>query len=86
MEVTTKYRLGKLPEAADLATAFRRTIIAADYTPLAISTDHAVLAGSLDIPSGDPFDRFLIAQARIEGVPIVSNEKLFDRFGVERIW
>lgn len=86
MEVTTKYRLGKLPEAAVLATAFLPTIRAADYTPLAISTEHAVLAGSLDIPHKDPFDRLLIAQARIEGVPIVSNEKQFDGFGVERIW
>ena len=86
MEVTTKHRLGKLPEAAKLANAFLPTIRAADYAPLAISTEHAVLAGSLHIPRGDPFDRFLIAQARVERVPIVSNEKLFDGFGVQRIW
>ena len=34
----------------------------------------------------DPFDRMLIAQARIERVPLISKERLFDRFGVERLW
>ena len=86
MEVMAKYRLGKLPEAATLASAFLSTIRAADYIPLAISTEHAVLAGSLDIPHGDPFDRFLIAQAQAEEMPLVSNETLFDSFGVQRLW
>ena len=86
VEVTTKYRIGKLPEATRLATAFLPTILAADYVPLPISVEHASLAGSLDIPHKDPFDRLLIAQARIEGVALVSNEQLFDRFGVERLW
>lgn len=86
MEIALKYRIGKLPEAArhiaDWTNAFGN--IAA--VPLAITVEHAALAGSLDITHKDPFDRFLIAQARLEGIPIVSNEKLFDGFGVERIW
>ena len=43
-------------------------------------------AGLLSDEHRDPFDRLLIAQARIEGAPIVSIEKAFDRFGVQRIW
>ena len=34
----------------------------------------------------DPFDRMLIAQALMEGLMLVSNETIFDRFGVERLW
>jgi PIN domain nuclease of toxin-antitoxin system len=34
----------------------------------------------------DPFDRMLIAQAQAENMPIVSNEVLFDTYGVRRIW
>lgn len=44
------------------------------------------VSGALAHPHGDPFDRILIAQARIEGLMLVSNEKLFDEFGVERLW
>ena len=85
-EICRKYELGKLPGAAALAEAFVDTIAAIDCTPLPISLAHAALAGGLDIAHKDPFDRLLIAQARFERVPIVSNEKLFDAFGVERIW
>ncbi|HEX6376265.1 MAG TPA: type II toxin-antitoxin system VapC family toxin [Allosphingosinicella sp.] len=85
-EICLKFRLGKLPGSAALAEAFEATIAEIDCTPLSISLAHASLAGSLEIPHRDPFDRLLIAQARIERVPIVSNETLFDAFGVERIW
>ena len=34
----------------------------------------------------DPFDRLLIAQARVEDVPLVFNEVLFDGFDVQRLW
>jgi PIN domain nuclease of toxin-antitoxin system len=85
-EICLKFKLGKLPGSAALATAFGPTVAAIDCTPLPVSIEHAALAGSLDIPHKDPFDRLLIAQARIEQVPIVSNERLFDAFGVERIW
>lgn len=34
----------------------------------------------------DPFDRLLIAQALVNDIPIVSNDAVFDGFGVERIW
>lgn len=40
----------------------------------------------LDIPHRDPFDRLLIAQAQVEQALFVSNEALFDRFAVRRLW
>jgi PIN domain nuclease of toxin-antitoxin system len=85
-EITTKYRIGKLPEFAAIARDFPDILDQLEYSPLPVSLAHAALAGALDHPHGDPFDRLLIAQARIEGVPIVSNEALFDEFGVERVW
>ena len=86
MEVATKVRLGKLPEAEALAREFQAALAAADYVGLPVSVSHAAHAGRLAIGHRDPFDRLLIAQAQIERVPLVSNEKLFDAFGVERIW
>ncbi|MGF1548968.1 MAG: type II toxin-antitoxin system VapC family toxin [Sphingomonadaceae bacterium] len=86
MEITLKHRLGKLSDAAPFIRDGRLAIGHLDYVALPISLDHASLAGGLDIPHRDPFDRLLIAQARIERVPIVSSERLFDGFGVERIW
>jgi PIN domain nuclease of toxin-antitoxin system len=84
-EITTKYRIGKLPEFAAIARDFPAMLAEFDHRPLSVSMAHAALAGALDHPHSDPFDRLLIPQALCETVPIVSNEKLFDEFGVERL-
>ena len=34
----------------------------------------------------DPFDRMLITQATLENIKFVSNEKLFDKFALDRLW
>ena len=86
IEVTNKFRTGKLKQAELLARDFEATILAYGFAPLSVTVAHARLAGSLDIPHRDPFDRLLIAQARIEQLALVSNEKVFDAFGVTRLW
>lgn len=86
MEITLKHRLGKLAEATPFLRDGTLAIDQIDLIALPVSVEHASLAGSLDIAHKDPFDRLLIAQARVERIPLVSNEKLFDAFGVERIW
>lgn len=85
-EITTKHRIGKLPEFEAIARDFPAMLADFEHSVLPISMEHAALAGRLDIAHKDPFDRLLIAQARVERVPIVSNETLFDGFGVKRIW
>jgi PIN domain nuclease of toxin-antitoxin system len=85
-EITLKHRLGKLRQAAPFALHHDRMLADLAWEPLPVSFAHASLAGFLDIPHKDPFDRLLVAQARLERVPLVSNEALFDGFGVERLW
>jgi PIN domain nuclease of toxin-antitoxin system len=53
---------------------------------LPITLQHAREAGSLPLVHRDPFDRMLVAQARIERIQLVSNETRFDAYGVSRIW
>ncbi len=86
MEVTTKFRLGKLPQAAALADRFEEMVEGYGFGPLPIALRHASLAGSLSLPHKDPFDRLLIAQALVEDLLLVSNERLFDASGVQRLW
>jgi PIN domain nuclease of toxin-antitoxin system len=86
MEISTKFRLGKLPDAALLATQLAEYLTEQGFAPLPISIAHAARAGNLAIAHKDPFDRLLIAQSLIENVPLVSNETRFDDFGVQRVW
>ncbi len=85
-EVTTKVRTGKLPEAESFAAEFAENVRKMGFLELAVSVQHAQRAGQLPGPHRDPFDRMLIAQSQAENLPIVSNEEIFDRYGVQRIW
>ena len=85
-EIATKVRLGKLPSAADLVADFAAQLGREGFEPLTISWPHAVRAGLRPGPHKDPFDRMLIAQAQAEHIPIVSNEAVFDSYGVRRVW
>ncbi len=85
-EVSTKHRIGKLPGAGPLAVDFAREVRQQGFSELPITLDQGQVAGALPGDHRDPFDRMLIAQARDEKMAIVSNEGVFDSFGVERIW
>lgn len=86
MEVATKFRIGKLPDAAVLAQNFKTIIADQGFSELPISIQHALRAGGMNIAHKDPFDRLLIAQAQVEDMVLVSNEALFDDFAVNRLW
>ena len=86
MEVATKFRIGKMPDAALLAQDFDAIIADQSFAELAITVRHARMAGEMGIAHKDPFDRLLIAQAQAEDMVLVSNEALFDGFAVKRIW
>jgi PIN domain nuclease of toxin-antitoxin system len=85
-EITTKHRLGKLPEATVVAQDVLATVESQRFTALPISVRHAQLAGSLAGTHADPFDRMLMAQALLEDLNLVSNEHAFDAYGVKRLW
>jgi PIN domain nuclease of toxin-antitoxin system len=85
-EAVTKHRIGKLPDADPFIAAIEQTIDEDGFERLAITTVHAAVAASLDHQHKDPFDRLLIAQAIVDDLVLVSNETLFDSFGVRRLW
>ncbi|HWB48660.1 MAG TPA: type II toxin-antitoxin system VapC family toxin [Stellaceae bacterium] len=85
-EISIKYKRGKLPTAAVLIGDLDKLVARRGFSGLAITLDHGDRAGSLPLLHKDPFDRMLIAQAMVESLTLVSNERLFDRYGVARLW
>lgn len=85
-EISIKAASGKLPGALDVAADVLGCIRAQGFVPLDLTVLHAQRAGSLPPIHGDPFDRALISQALLEGVPILSGDEVFDGYGVTRIW
>ncbi len=85
-EITTKVRLGKLAQAAELARRFEAALAEQGFREHPLSVTHARMAGALAIANKDPFDRLLIAQALADDLVLVSNERSFDKFGISRLW
>ena len=85
-EITTKHRLGRLPNAEAVASDVKGVIARQDFDELPIIVEDAARAGALPGPHRDPFDRLLIAQALLGNLVLVSNETLFDQYGVRRLW
>jgi PIN domain nuclease of toxin-antitoxin system len=85
-EIATKHRLGKLPEAEDVAARLPAYLRKARFRRLGIGVDHALAAGALPGPHRDPFDRMLMAQAHIEDIPIVTNDPVFTDYRVAVLW
>jgi len=65
---------------------FGHRLLEDGFVELAITTAHALRAGSLPGPHRDPFDRMLAAQSILEGIPILSADSEIEGFGAERIW
>jgi PIN domain nuclease of toxin-antitoxin system len=76
-EIATKYRIGKLPEAKQLVEQYSQILHQAKFIELAITTAHALRAGSLPITHRDPFDRMIMAQAELESLLVITYDKAF---------
>ncbi len=85
-EITTKHRVGKMPDAAAVAADVAGAIASQGFLTLPITLPHAQLAGALPGPHRDPWDRMLAAQSLIEDLPIVSSDKALESFGAARLW
>ena len=78
-ELSIKATLGKLDlDGADLV----EEIEANDFVELPMTARHALAEGTLPRHHEDPFDRMLIAQARIEGLTVVTRDPAFRAYGV----
>ncbi len=82
-EIATKFRLGKLPEAATVAKNVPLWIEKAGFQALPVSPDHAQLAGSWDVTHRDPFDRMLAAQSRLENMVLASVDEALTMFSIQ---
>jgi PIN domain nuclease of toxin-antitoxin system len=85
-EMATKVRVGKLDVAAEVVENFMFYLAREEFDVIPVTVEHGIRAGLLPGPHKDPFGRMLIAQALAENVPLVSNDRASDGYGVKRLW
>jgi PIN domain nuclease of toxin-antitoxin system len=87
-EVTNKHRFGKLDPSYESVvenyTTYAKRLGAEDL-PLSIA--HTYLAGQMDWEHRDPFDRFIVAQASLENLTIITDDTYIKKHPwVDTIW
>ena len=85
-EISTKYRIGKLPAAAIFAADVSGAAESQGFDELPINLHRGQLAGSLPGPHRDPFDRLLVAQALHESLTLVTSDQQIAKYPVPVLW
>lgn len=85
-EIATKYRLGRLPDAAVLLQDLAGWVEKARFLSLPIDLRHAQRAGTFTQPHRDPFDRMIAAQSLVEGLPVIGRDEALCAYGVQLVW
>lgn len=83
-EIETKAMIGKWP--TELPIDWTPVLLRSGFAEMPVAWRHGVEAGRLPLIHRDPWDRLLVAQARIEGLVVVTADPVFARYGVQTIW
>ena len=76
-ELALKASLGKLK----MPEGFVETVEEEGFTHLPVEPEHAMAVRDLPWYHRDPFDRLLIAQAKVENLTLITAEKLLAQYG-----
>lgn len=78
-EIAIKRALGRLAFPLE---ALEGILARTGFDPLPITPAHGIAAGNLPRHHADPFDRMLVAQAQLEDLVLVSEDRAFPPYGV----
>ena len=85
-EIAIKTGLGKLDLAEPFEQMFPEQLHLNSIEILDITVNHLIKLTTLTLHHRDPFDRLIIAQGLVEGLPIISVDTIFDAYGIDREW
>lgn len=85
-EIAIKHALGDLYLHEEPAKLIPLLVSEMSLQTMDIAQGHAIEAGRLPMHHRDPFDRMLIAQARVEGLTLLTADKNFRKYEVQQIF
>jgi PIN domain nuclease of toxin-antitoxin system len=85
-EIAIKFGLGKLALSLPYRQWMAKAITDLRLSMLPITVDYADVQAGLPQHHRDPFDRLIVAQAIVEGIPVISSDQQLDAYGITRLW
>ncbi|HKE83410.1 MAG TPA: type II toxin-antitoxin system VapC family toxin [Vicinamibacterales bacterium] len=84
-EMSIKASVGRLRLPAPV-DAYMAEKIAEGYQMAPVTWAHAAAVQQLPFHHRDPFDRLLVAHARVERYRLVTRDRVFRKYGVDIVW
>ena len=85
-EIAIKISIGKLTLHQPYEDFIDVCLNKYGFVVLPVEPKHTGVLTNLPFHHRDPFDRLLIAQAMIEGIPVIGNDHDFDSYPIKRLW
>jgi PIN domain nuclease of toxin-antitoxin system len=86
LELAIKVGQGKITLSLPYRQWMDKAISDLQLVILPVTVEYAERQSTLPPHHKDPFDRLIIAQALVDGIPIVSSDVAFDSYHVTRVW
>jgi PIN domain nuclease of toxin-antitoxin system len=81
-EAAIKVALGRL----EIPASIEAGVVESGFEKLPVGFSHAEAAGALPRHHADPFDRMLVAQAKIEGLTLVTHDRRLAPYEIPILW
>ncbi len=85
-EIAIKTKLARLEIKDDFETFIIEQLSINNFVPLSIKISHSLYIKRLPQVHKDPFDRIMIAQSKLEDLPLISKDKDIRKYKVAMIW
>jgi PIN domain nuclease of toxin-antitoxin system len=85
-EIAIKLSIGKYTLHVPFRTFIQKAVVDNGFRLLPVEPQHSAALIGLPFHHRDPFDRFIVAQAHVEDMPVVSVDRAFDSYPIRRIW
>ncbi len=85
-ELSIKVGLGRLELPGRPRTIIPKVLREQSIQPLDVTHAHALAVAELPAHHRDPFDRMLVAQARLEKLAIITGDPMIGRYGARVVW
>lgn len=85
-EMAIKVSLDKLEMPSPFTDFIDKQLDENTIILLNIKTAHTGIVATLPFHHRDPFDRLIIAQSKVEDIPVIGKDAIFDDYGIKRLW
>jgi PIN domain nuclease of toxin-antitoxin system len=85
-EIVIKYDLGKLEIPLKPTEYIPKRLAILDHFSLPITLAHVLEVEKLPRHHKDPFDRILVAQARVDSLKLITADDILRRYDVPLVW